>query len=95
MGGAVRSKFVDQIRLNYWPGFPLVVLTMAAFATLVERVIVRPVLGPSSTFFFFIYELYDLHKCWVKFKLHLQRFPLYKRDTFRRQKTYVRSERNR
>jgi hypothetical protein len=56
-GHAVKSKLIDQIRLNFWPGL-----------------IVRPVLGPSPTFFFFIYELYDLHGRWMKFKLYLPRF---------------------
>lgn len=45
--------------------------------------------------FFILYEPYGLYGRWVKLKLYLQLFPIYKRATFRRQKTYVRSERNR
>jgi branched-chain amino acid transport system permease protein len=45
--------------------------------------------------FFILYEPYGLYGRWVKLKLYFQLFPMYKRATFRRQKTYVRSERNR
>lgn len=44
---------------------------------------------------FIIYEPYGLYGRWVKLRLYFELFPLYKRATFRRQKTYVRSERNR
>ena len=30
---------------------------------------------------------------WVKIKLFFSTFPMYKRDTFKRQKSYMRSER--
>ena len=38
---------------------------------------------------------YGLYGRWLKIKLFFQLFPLYKRATFKRQKTYVKSERNR
>jgi branched-chain amino acid transport system permease protein len=45
LGGFVAFTFIDQLGLSYWLGFALAVLTMAAFGSLVERVIVRPILG--------------------------------------------------
>ena len=45
--------------------------------------------------FFIIFEPYGLYGRWLKVKLYFQLFPLYKKATFRRQKTYVKSERNR
>src|SRR5437868_5643711 len=45
LGGFVAYTFIAQLGLNYWLGFALAVLTMAAFGSLVERVIVRPILG--------------------------------------------------
>jgi len=45
LGGFVAFTFIDQLGLNYWLGFGLAVVTMAAFGSLVERVIVRPILG--------------------------------------------------
>lgn len=45
--------------------------------------------------FFIIFEPYGLYGRWLKIKLYFQLFPLYKRSTFKRQKTYVKSERNR
>ncbi|HEX7970514.1 MAG TPA: branched-chain amino acid ABC transporter permease [Stellaceae bacterium] len=44
---------------------------------------------------FIIYEPYGLYGRWLKLKLYFDRFPVYKKATFKRQKTYVKSERNR
>ena len=44
---------------------------------------------------FVLFEPLGLYGRWLKLKLYFQLFPLYKRATFRRQKTYVKSERNR
>ena len=44
---------------------------------------------------FILFEPYGLYGRWLKVKLFFQLFPLYKRATFKRQKTYVKSERNR
>jgi branched-chain amino acid transport system permease protein len=45
--------------------------------------------------FFIIFEPYGIYGRWLKVKLYFQLFPLYKKATFKRQKTYVKSERNR
>ncbi len=45
--------------------------------------------------FFIIFEPYGLYGRWLKVKLYFQLFPLYKKATFKRQKTYVKSDRNR
>jgi branched-chain amino acid transport system permease protein len=45
--------------------------------------------------FFIVFEPYGLYGRWLKVKLYFQLFPLYKKATFKRQKTYVKSERNR
>jgi len=45
LGGFVAYTCIAQLGLNYWVGFPLAVLVMAVFGSLVERVIVRPILG--------------------------------------------------
>ena len=37
--------FITQFGMDYWVGLPLTVLAMAAFGALVERVVVRPILG--------------------------------------------------
>ena len=44
---------------------------------------------------FVLFEPLGLYGRWLKIKLFFQMFPLYKRATFKRQKTYVKSERNR
>ena len=44
---------------------------------------------------FILFEPYGLYGRWLKIKLFFQMFPLYKKATFRRQKVYVKSERNR
>lgn len=44
---------------------------------------------------FILFEPLGLYGRWVKIKLFFQLFPLYKRATFKRQKIYVKSERNR
>jgi len=42
---------------------------------------------------FIIFEPYGLYGRWLKIRLYFELFPLYKKATFRRQKTYVKSER--
>ena len=44
---------------------------------------------------FIVFEPYGLYGRWLKLKLYFDRFPVYKKATFKRQKTYVKSERNR
>ncbi len=44
---------------------------------------------------FILFEPLGLYGRWLKIKLFFQLFPLYKKATFKRQKTYVKSERNR
>jgi branched-chain amino acid transport system permease protein len=44
---------------------------------------------------FVLFEPLGLYGRWLKTKLFFQLFPLYKRATFKRQKIYVKSERNR
>ena len=44
---------------------------------------------------FILFEPIGLYGRWLKIKLFFQLFPLYKRASFKRQKTYVKSERNR
>ena len=45
--------------------------------------------------FFVLFEPTGLYGRWLKFRRYLEFFPLYRRDTFRRMKTYMRSERYR
>ena len=42
---------------------------------------------------FIIFEPMGLYGRWVKLKLYFQMFPLYRRATFKRQKTYLKTER--
>jgi branched-chain amino acid transport system permease protein len=44
---------------------------------------------------FILFEPYGLYGRWLKLKLYFQLFPMYKKATFKRQKTYVKTERNR
>jgi branched-chain amino acid transport system permease protein len=44
---------------------------------------------------FVLFEPLGLYGRWLKIKLYFQLFPLYKRATFKRQKIYLKSERNR
>ncbi len=44
---------------------------------------------------FILFEPYGLYGRWLKIKLYFQMFPMYKKATFKRQKTYVKTERNR
>ncbi len=45
LGGFFAYTFIGQLGLNYWLGFLLAVVAMAAFGAVVERVIIRPILG--------------------------------------------------
>jgi branched-chain amino acid transport system permease protein len=44
---------------------------------------------------FILFEPMGLYGRWLKIKLFFQLFPLYKKASFKRQKTYVKTERNR
>jgi branched-chain amino acid transport system permease protein len=44
---------------------------------------------------FVLFEPLGLYGRWLKLKLYFQLFPMYKKATFKRQKTYVKTERNR
>ena len=45
LGGFFAFTFITQLGLDYWVGLPLTVLAMAAFGAVVERTVVRPILG--------------------------------------------------
>ncbi len=45
--------------------------------------------------FFILFEPYGIYGRWLKVKLYFSLFPLYKKATFKKQKTYTKSERNR
>lgn len=68
----------------------------AAFLT-ADRFVKQPGLEPGIfgliLVLFILFEPLGLYGRWLKIKLYLSTFPLYKQATFRRQKTYMRSER--
>jgi len=45
--------------------------------------------------FFILFEPLGIYGRWLKVKLYFQLFPMYKKATFKRQKSYTKSERNR
>ena len=45
LGGFFAFTFIGILNLNYWLGFALAVLSMALMGMLVERLLVRPILG--------------------------------------------------
>ena len=45
LGGFLPTESSTSSDFNYWVGFLFAVIAMAAFGSLVERVIVRPILG--------------------------------------------------
>src|SRR2546423_8738627 len=52
LGGFFAFTFIGQLGLNYWLGFAFAIVAMAAFGSLVERVICRPVVAyPEFPFF--------------------------------------------
>ena len=63
----------------------------------VDRFVKQPGLEPGIfgliLVLFILFEPLGIYGRWVKIKVYFALFPLYKRATFRRQKTYMRSER--
>lgn len=55
----------------------------------------EPLLFGVVLILFILFEPTGIYGRWVKIKLYFQLFPLYKKATFKRQKTYMKSERNR
>jgi branched-chain amino acid transport system permease protein len=45
LGGFVAYTLIVMFGLNYWLGFLLAVIVMAVFGALVERLVIRPILG--------------------------------------------------
>ena len=63
----------------------------------VDRFVKQPALEPGVfgliLVFIILFEPLGIYGRWMKLKLYFSLFPLYKRATFKRQKTYMRSER--
>ena len=68
-----------------------------AVAGAVDRFVKQPGLEPGIfgliLVLFILFEPLGLYGRWMKIKVYFSLFPLYKRATFRRQKSYMRSER--
>ena len=68
-----------------------------AVAAGVDRFVKQPALEPGVfgliLVLFILFEPLGIYGRWMKLKLYFSLFPLYKRATFKRQKTYMRSER--
>jgi branched-chain amino acid transport system permease protein len=68
-----------------------------AVADTVDRFVKQPGLEPGVfgliLVLFILFEPLGIYGRWMKLKLYFSLFPLYKRATFRRQKSYMRSER--
>jgi branched-chain amino acid transport system permease protein len=68
-----------------------------AVAAAVDRFVKQPGLEPGIfgliLVLFIMFEPQGLYGRWVKIKLYFSLFPLYKRATFKRQKSYMKSER--
>jgi branched-chain amino acid transport system permease protein len=62
-----------------------------------DRFVKQPALEPGIfgmiLVLFILFEPLGIYGRWMKIKLYFSLFPLYKRATFKRQKTYMRSER--
>jgi len=69
----------------------------SAVAAAVDRFVKQPALEPVVfgliLVFVILFEPLGIYGRWMKLKLYFSLFPLYKRATFKRQKTYMRSER--
>jgi len=65
-------------------------------AAAVDRFVKQPALEPGVfgliLVFVILFEPLGIYGRWMKLKLYFSLFPLYKRATFKRQKTYMRSE---
>jgi branched-chain amino acid transport system permease protein len=63
----------------------------------VDRFVKQPGLEPGVfgliLVLFILFEPLGIYGRWTKTKLYFSTFPLYKRATFKRQKTYMKSER--
>ena len=68
-----------------------------AVAGAVDRFVKQPALEPGIfgliLVLFILFEPLGIYGRWAKIKLYFSLFPLYKRATFKRQKSYMRSER--
>ena len=68
-----------------------------AVAAAVDRFVKQPGLEPGIFGLilvpFILFEPQGIYGRWVKVKLYFSLFPLYKRATFARQKSYMKSER--
>jgi branched-chain amino acid transport system permease protein len=68
-----------------------------AVFVILDRFVKQPGLEPGIfgliLVLFILFEPRGIHGRWMKIKLYASTFPLYKHATFRRQKTYMRSER--
>jgi branched-chain amino acid transport system permease protein len=99
---AILPVLISEVRDHapQWAGHLSGVLGKDAGAAVyltVERFVKQPGLEPGIfgliLVLFILFEPLGIYGRWRKIQLLLSTFPLYKRATFRRQKTYMRSER--
>src|SRR2546425_95254 len=68
-----------------------------AVSVAVDRFVTQPALEPGVfgliLVLFILFEPLGVYGRWMKIRLYLSMFPLYKRATFKRQRAYMRSER--
>jgi branched-chain amino acid transport system permease protein len=68
-----------------------------AVSAAVDRFVKQPGLEPGvfglMLVLFILFEPSGIYGRWLKIKLYFSLFPLYKRATFKRQKSYMKSER--
>ena len=87
-------------RVPQWAGQAVALLGQDAGAVVylgLDRFVKQPGLEPGIfgliLVLFILFEPLGIYGRWMKLKLYFSLFPLYKRATFKRQKTYMRSER--
>jgi branched-chain amino acid transport system permease protein len=84
--GAILISFVPTLISAVKPLLPAVVARQFGLETLVFGAILA---------FFVLFEPHGLNGRWLKWRALAETFPMYRRDTFRRVKTYMKSERYR
>jgi branched-chain amino acid transport system permease protein len=99
---AILPVLISQARdsLPAWTGLVAAPLGKGAATGVfqaVDRFVKQPGLEPGIfgliLVLFILFEPLGIYGRWTKLKIYFALFPLYKRATFRRQKTYMRSER--
>jgi branched-chain amino acid transport system permease protein len=92
--GTLQGAVLGSVFVTFLPEF--IRLIKDFFPSIIkEQSGIQPLVYALILIFFIIYEPHGIYGRWLKLKFYFEMFPYYKKDTFRRERKFYKSERSR